>query len=117
MNVHSLDDANRLMPYLQVITHQAAQAVIELAQERDLFESNEVSYDVCVARIQEVIDVWSERVTEAGASPSGLWSVDIDKGDGYFMWNYPEPSLEYCRSDEPKKGDNERQLIEPETLH
>jgi len=117
MLLHSLEQANRLMPYLQGITQKAAAAVLVLAQERDLFEMSEPGYDDCVAKIQIVIDDWVEQVDEAGAKTRGLWAVDFDKGDGYYSWKYPEPSLEYCRQDDGDTGPGKRELIQPEIVH
>ncbi|MBT6176549.1 MAG: DUF2203 family protein [Deltaproteobacteria bacterium] len=117
MNVHSLEQANQLMPYLQGITQKAASEVLVLAQERDLFEVDEPGYDDCVEKIQGVIDIWVDQVDQAGAKPCGLWAVDFDKGDGYYSWKYPEPTLEYCRNDDPEKGAGKRELIQPEIVH
>ena len=117
MNVHSLEQANQLMPYLQGITQKAASEVLVLAQERDLFEVDEQGYDDCVEKIQDVIDVWVEKVDQTGAKSRGLWSVDFDKGDGYYSWKYPEPTLEYCRNDDGENGSGKRELIQPEIVH
>ena len=117
LTVHSLEQANQLMPYVQGITEKAAKAVLVLAQERDLFEMGDAGYEDCVARIQEVIDSWVEQVDEVGLKPCGLWGVDFDKGDGYYSWKYPEPSLEYCRQDDGDSGSGKRELIQPEIVH
>ena len=117
LRVHSLEQANQLMPYVQGITAKAAKEVLVLAQERDLFELGDAGYDDCVARIQEVIDGWVEQVDEVGLKPRGLWAVDFDKGDGYYSWKYPEPSLEYCRQDDGDSGSGKRELIQPEIVH
>ena len=115
--VHSLEQANQLMPYVQGITEKAAREVLVLAQERDLFEVGEAGYVDCVDRIQAVIDGWVAQVGEAGLKASGLWSVDFDKGDGYYSWKYPEPTLEYCRQDDGDSGSGKRELIQPEIVH
>ena len=117
LTVHSLDQANKKMPYVQGITAKAAQKVLVLAQERDLFEMGEPGYDNCVDKIQKVIDTWAAQVDEVGLKPSGLWAVDFDTGDGYYSWKYPEPSLEYYRPDEGDSGSGKRELIQPEIVH
>ena len=117
LRVHSLEQANQMMPYVQGITAKAAKAVLVLAQERDSFELGDAGYDDCVARIQKVIDIWVEQVEEVGVKPRGLWGVDFDKGDGYYTWKYPEPSLEYCRQDDGDSGSGKRELIQPEIVH
>ena len=115
--VHSLEQANQLMPYVQGITEKAAREVLVLAQERDLYEIDEPGYQACVGKIQEVIDAWVAQVDRAGLKANGLWAVDFDKGDGYYSWKYPEPSLEYCRQDEGGAGSGKRELIQPEIVH
>ncbi len=117
LTVHSLEQANQLMPYVQGITDKAAKEVLLIAQERDRFEMGDAGYEDCVARIQKVIDVWMEQVDEVGLKACGLWAVDFDKGDGYYSWKYPEPSLEYCRQDDGDSGSGKRELIQPEIVH
>ena len=117
LTVHSLEQANQLMPYVQGITEKAAKEVLVLAQERDLHEMGDAGYNECVAKIQKVIDIWVGQVDEAGLKPRGLWAVDFDKGDGYYSWKYPEPSLEYYRRDDGESGSGKRELIQPEIVH
>ncbi len=52
--------------------------------------------------VGSLIEQWNQKVRKLGGNPKGLWLVDIDGGDGYYCWKYPEP--EVCYWHEYKSG-------------
>jgi hypothetical protein len=45
--------------------------------------------------VGQIIEAWNQKVRKLGGNPKGLWLVDIDAGDGYYCWKYPEPEICY----------------------
>lgn len=45
--------------------------------------------------VSQLIEAWNQKVRKLGGHPKGLWLVDIDAGDGYYCWKYPEPEVCY----------------------
>ena len=61
---------------------------LESMDGRNLDETNRIEAEVNL-KIQE----WHSKVRKLGGVPKGLWLVDLDSGNGYFCWKYPEKVL------------------------
>ncbi len=91
----SLEEAQVLLPTVQVITEKsvAAATIVEFqlaalkgaAKRRAELEQDYFS----------IINQWAETIHELGCEAKGLWLVDFDNGEGYYCWKYPEASLGY----------------------
>lgn len=41
-------------------------------------------------KIDDIISKWQDKVESLGAQPKGIWLVDIDNGQEFYCWKYPE---------------------------
>ena len=46
-------------------------------------------------QVTKEIEEWNAKVRKLGTVPKGLWCVDLDSGDGYFCWKFPENEINY----------------------
>jgi hypothetical protein len=46
-------------------------------------------------QIEKQMDLWQDQMRRLGAEPKGVWSVDLDFGQGYYCWKYPETELKF----------------------
>ncbi len=92
-----LDEATELVRLLNQITHKYSEKVNELVEQLESLPSHERQNVVEIENtIGQLINEWNGKVRRLGAIPKGLWLVDIDNGQGYYCWKYPEPGIEFC---------------------
>ncbi len=92
--VVNLDEANHRVRVIYKFTKDINQRVSQLmarlealgGSESDLSRSLEVEID-------RELQAWNEKVRKLGGVPKGLWLVDLDAGDGYYCWKYPEAEV------------------------
>jgi hypothetical protein len=89
----SYDEALATFPVVRDLTESAVRQVEALANElRSSDEMNERRSEL-EATHQQIVEQWRREVESLGCVVKGLWLVDWDSGDGFFCWQYPEPSL------------------------
>lgn len=92
----TLDEANELLPLIYKITKQyeqpVSQKLIQIKQLR-AFGNEEVSH--IEEEVRTLVDRWSATVQKLGVEAKGLWTVDIDNGEGFFCWKFPESKILY----------------------
>ena len=91
----SLEEAQAVLPRVQKVTEKsvAAATVVEFqlaalkgaAKRRSELEQEYFS----------IINRWAEAIHHLGCDAKGLWLVDLDNGEGYYCWKYPEASLDF----------------------
>lgn len=95
--VFSLASARQLLPLVFKIT---AEIDIEARRVMDLMmtaqkDDDSGRYRLLEAEAQVLIDRWEAKIRKLGLEPKGLWLVDIDFGQGYFCWKYPELDIKF----------------------
>lgn len=92
----SIDSANELARILKQATEKHSQKVskliakLESMSAAEKFETHEIE-----AKINLEIQIWNTKVRKLGAIPKGLWLADIDSGDGFYCWKFPETEINY----------------------
>jgi hypothetical protein len=92
----SRDEANEVVRVLNRITLKYSQKVNELIARLEGLNPNERSKTSEIeAVIGRLIEEWNGKVRKLGGIPKGLWLVDIDNGEGYYCWKFPEAVVEH----------------------
>ena len=89
----SLDDARSVLPVVRRVTDRA---VAEYRHVRSRLENGLLNRDQTQKienELHELITSWVTSVRKLGGEARGLWIVDLDAGDGYFCWKYPEEDV------------------------
>ena len=96
----TLEEAQARMPEVRRITEPVYLLAASLAEElRDAEAGDDAArVEALKARLQSLIESWSEGVMALGADVKGLWLVDFDSGDGYWCWAWPETDLNHWHS-------------------
>lgn len=94
--VFSLEQARDVVAVISSITRSYSRRVDALIDRLDaLVGSNETATIAIEAQVDSLIQEWQGKVRKLGALPQGLWIADIDSGDGYFCWKFPEPTVQF----------------------
>jgi hypothetical protein len=91
-----LTEANALVGILNRITLKHNKKVNELITQLEAFgpEEREKTTEI-EAVVSREIEEWNGKIRKLGGVPKGLWLVDIDAGDGYYCWKFPEVEIGY----------------------
>lgn len=92
----SLENANNIIRVIHKFTKEYSVKVSALVTR--LENKSNLSAEAIAALEAEVgflIEGWNQKVRKLGGHPKGLWLVDIDAGDGYYCWKFPEPEICY----------------------
>lgn len=110
----TLEDARALMPVVFKITKKAFETIEELSHRLDTKESDSKRRQHLQEKADLAINEWKRKVAKLGGIARGLWYVDFDAGDGYFSWQYPEPTILFWHSYE--ESSNGRISVNERTL-
>ena len=96
----TLEEAQARMPDVRRLTEPVYLLAASLAQElREAEDGGQADRaEELRARLQSLIESWTEGVQALGADVKGLWLVDFDSGDGYWCWAWPEAELDHWHS-------------------
>jgi hypothetical protein len=96
----TLEEAQARMPEIRRLTEPvyllAASLATELREAED--DGDMARVEGLKARLQALIESWTEGVQGLGGDVKGLWLVDFDSGDGYWCWAWPETELDHWHS-------------------
>lgn len=108
VQIFSLDEAREVLPILIKLTHAAVQALepVQGRLRRTLpcdprLPKIELEYERQVRR-------WIGKVERLGLVARGLWWIDIDVGEGFMCWKYPEIRLDYFHAYNEKPGERRK---------
>ncbi|MFK8136839.1 MAG: DUF2203 family protein [Bdellovibrionales bacterium] len=96
--VFDQSEADDMIRVLSKITRDAKGLTDEMLNR--LYSITEVKADSDEAKLLEqeidaVILDWQAKVQKLGGKPKGMWLVDLDSGDGYYCWKFPEDKVLY----------------------
>ena len=95
-SIFSLEEAQVILPVIFRITKAYSQKAELLIERLDsLSEQNEALTTQIEMDVNQLIQDWQAKMQKLGALPKGLWIADLDSGDGYFCWKFPERTIEY----------------------
>ncbi|OFZ19859.1 MAG: hypothetical protein A2Z20_03650 [Bdellovibrionales bacterium RBG_16_40_8] len=92
----SFDEANQLVGLLNRVTQKHSKTVNELIARLEALDISAREKTSAIEReVNREIEEWNTKIRKLGAIPKGLWLVDIDAGDGYYCWKYPESEIAF----------------------
>ena len=96
----TLEEAQSRMPAVRRLTEPVYLLAASLARELQEAEdaADEARAEALRARLQSLVESWTEGVQALGAEVKGLWLVDFDSGDGYWCWAWPEAEMSHWHS-------------------
>jgi hypothetical protein len=93
--IFSYDDALNTFPLVRDLTAAAMRQIEALAANlgsRDELDSRREEIEEAQ---EKIVRAWAREVTAIGCEVKGAWLVDWDSGDGYYCWQFPEPSISF----------------------
>lgn len=92
----SIDQANRTIRIVSKFTKDYSTQVNALVNRLEALDPNDrEKTSVIENEVSQLIEAWNQKVRKLGGIPRGLWLVDIDAGDGYYCWKFPEPEIAF----------------------
>jgi hypothetical protein len=92
----SLADAQHIIAIIKKFTSRYKSEVNHKINQLEAFGVDERESTARIeSEVEKLIEEWNSKVKRLGAAPKGLWIVDVDSGDGYFCWKYPENEIKY----------------------
>jgi len=91
--IFSHDEALELLPLLQHISSKTKRELNVLNSQMTFVKSESEKAKVLQAKIDDELNLWSEKVKRLGTIPVSLCKVKIPSESGYFLWEYPENKL------------------------
>lgn len=92
----SLEEANLVIKVISKFTKEISERVDQLINQLESLGPGPIEKTKIIEKeVNELIESWNAKVRKLGGIPKGLWFVDIDAGDGYYCWKYPESELLY----------------------
>ncbi len=97
--IFTLEEAQRILPVVRRITLEFSAKVELLIARLETLQLNQTE-TICALekQVNELIQVWNDKIRKLGAEPRGLWVVDFDNGQGYYCWKNPEMDIQYWHS-------------------
>lgn len=94
--VFSLEEARRILPVVRRITLEFSAKVELLIARLETLALNQTE-TICALekQVNDLIQLWNDKIRKLGAEPRGLWVVDFNNGDGYYCWKHPEADILY----------------------
>lgn len=97
----SLEEARRILPVVRRITSEFSAKVELLIARLETLQLNQTD-TICTLekQVNELIQIWNDKIRKLGADPRGLWVVDFECVEGYYCWKYPESDILYWHAHE-----------------
>ncbi|HVS02863.1 MAG TPA: DUF2203 domain-containing protein [Thermoanaerobaculia bacterium] len=91
--IFTYDQALATLPRVRQLTQGAVRQIEALYNQVGSREEGESRRAELEQVSQQIVRLWTDRITALGCEVKGLWLVDWDSGHGYYCWRYPEPSI------------------------
>lgn len=112
----SLAEAQKLLPLILRITqHYSKRVQVLLGRVEAIQGHSESRVHDLEEQVNLLVQEWQTKMEKLGAHTKGLWIADLDSGDGYFCWKFPEEKIEYWHK--YSDGFSGRQKIESTHHH
>lgn len=87
------EEALELLPLLMLISTRTKKELNGLNAQIGHFKTHSPKANELQDRINQCMQIWSEKVRRLGAVPLSLCKVKIPSDEGQFYWEYPENKL------------------------
>ncbi len=92
----SIDRANQTIRIISKFTKEYSTKVNALINRLEALDPKDrAQTSVIESEVGQLIEGWNQKIRKLGGQPKGLWLVDIDAGDGYYCWKFPEPEIAF----------------------
>ncbi len=91
--IFSYRQALDLLPAVRKITRETIDKIESLNHQIKSREDLEQKRTELSAATEAMLNDWQRQIRALGCYPKDLWLVDWDSGDGYYCWQYPEPTI------------------------
>jgi hypothetical protein len=94
---YDLPSAQKILPLVYKITSEVDGEFQNLQHRINQAKSTAGNEKVTELELsaQALIDRWESKIRKLGMEPKGVWLVDIDAGNGFFCWKYPEMEIKF----------------------
>lgn len=90
-------EAEALLPIIFRLTEQSSIKVRKLVNQIEAYKlRQDPQASALEAEINQIVDVWHNKLEKLGVKPKGLWLADFDNGNGYYCWKFPETNINHC---------------------
>ena len=89
----SLDEANRLLPSVKLVTAEAVREAEDVSRELHRHGESHPRHEELSEQLNGIVARWASRINDLQLEAKGLWLVDFDNGEGYYCWQYPEETI------------------------
>ncbi len=86
-------EALEVFPEVQRLTREAVAKIAAMSHRLRSREELEQKRTELEAAAEATVAQWQRHITALGCLPKEAWLVDWDCGDGYYCWQYPEPTI------------------------
>jgi len=91
--IFSHEEALELLPLLKHISSKTKRELNLLNSQLTFVKSESDKAKILKDKIENELNLWSEKVKRLGTIPVSLCKVKIPSETGYFLWEYPENKL------------------------
>ncbi len=91
--VFSHEEALELVPLLMVITARTKKEINNLNAQLAYFKNRQDKANEMQERINQSMQVWSEKIRRLGAIPLSIGKVKIPGHEAQYHWEHPEAKL------------------------
>lgn len=89
----SREEAEELVPLLMHISAKTKRELNVLNSQLSFLKTNSEKANLIQEKINDALQIWSDKVRRLGALPVSLCKVRIPSEDGQYLWEYPEKKL------------------------
>jgi hypothetical protein len=103
--IYSLSEAQQLLNLLLKLTYYSSIELQPIQNKLKRTLSCDPRISLLSSQYETLVRRWIGKVERLGCHAKDLWWVDIDIGEGYICWKYPEIRMEYFHyyDEEPSK--------------
>jgi hypothetical protein len=96
--IFTLQEAKAIIPVVRKITSNAATRVDELIRNLESLSEDDPEFEETRGAVDTVVREWADKVQKLGGEVKGIWLVDLDNGQGYYCWKFPEEEIDHFHS-------------------
>ncbi len=108
VQIFTLPEARNMLPLVVRITHNSVNELEPIQKRLRRMLSCDPRLSEVEQRYEATVRSWIGKIERLGLVACGLWWIDIDMGEGYVCWRYPEIRLDYFHDYEEKPADRKR---------
>lgn len=94
--IFAIAGAQKVISIIRHFTREYASKVELVLQRTDIVLAHDSKRaEELEAEANRLFNEWRDKVIKLGGITKGMWMVDLDNGEGYYCWKYPEAQIEH----------------------